>query len=53
MRTKLFAGVAFAALVIPAAAMAQSTASQEFNEGSEVVVTGRADRTIGGVFVWA
>ncbi|GAA0461128.1 MULTISPECIES: TonB-dependent receptor [Sphingomonas] len=49
MRTKLFAGVAFAALVIPAAAMAQSTASQEFNEGSEVVVTGRADRTIGGV----
>ncbi|MFV0623150.1 TonB-dependent receptor [Sphingomonas sp. ac-8] len=49
MRTKLFAGVAFAALVMPAAAFAQSTASQEFNEGSEVVVTGRADRTIGGV----
>ncbi|MFZ3484645.1 TonB-dependent receptor [Sphingomonas sp. 3-13AW] len=49
MRTKLFAGVAVAALVIPAAAFAQSTASQEFNEGSEVIVTGRADRSVGGV----
>lgn len=49
MRTKLFAGVAFAALVMPAAAFAQSTASQEFDEGSEVVVTGRAERHIGGV----
>lgn len=40
MRTKLFAGVAFAALLIPGAAFAQSTASTEV-EG-EIVVTGTA-----------
>ncbi|WP_342251288.1 TonB-dependent receptor [Sphingomonas sp. OTU376] len=39
MRTKLFAGVAFAALLIPGAAFAQSTGSADF-EGEEIVVTG-------------
>ncbi|RYE04356.1 MAG: TonB-dependent receptor [Sphingomonadales bacterium] len=45
MRTKLFAGVAFAALMIPASALAQSTGSIDFDEGSEIVVTGV--RTVG------
>jgi iron complex outermembrane receptor protein len=39
MRTKLFAGVAFAALMVPASAFAQSTGSADF-EGEEIVVTG-------------
>jgi iron complex outermembrane receptor protein len=39
MRTKLFAGVAFAALLIPGAAFAQSSGSADF-EGEEIVVTG-------------
>ncbi len=39
MRTKLFAGVAFAALLIPGAAFAQSTGSADF-DGEEIVVTG-------------
>lgn len=37
MRTKLFAGVAFVALTIPASALAQSTGS---TEAEEIVVTG-------------
>jgi iron complex outermembrane receptor protein len=44
MRTKLFAGVAFAALMIPASALAQSTGSTDFEGETEIVVTGsRAD----------
>jgi iron complex outermembrane receptor protein len=39
MRTKLFASVAFAALMIPASASAQSSGSADF-EGEEIVVTG-------------
>ena len=34
MRTKLFAGVAFAALMIPASAYAQSTGTIDAEEGS-------------------
>ena len=50
MRTKLCAGVAFAALMIPMSAFAQSTGSQEFDEGTEVVVTGaRTDRGVAGI----
>ena len=50
MRTKLIAGVAFAALMLPASAYAQSTASQEFDEGPEIVVTGsRVDEGVAGV----
>ncbi|MEG3125810.1 TonB-dependent receptor [Sphingomonas sp. GB1N7] len=50
MRTKFFAGVAFAALIIPGAAYAQSTGSTDFdNGGEEVVVTARTTKGIGGV----
>ena len=38
MRTKLFAGVAFAALIIPGAAFAQSTGSTDLDD-EEIVVT--------------
>ncbi len=49
MRTKLFAGVAFAALLIPGAAFAQSTGTADF-EGEEIVVTGsRTDKGVGGI----
>lgn len=48
MNTKLYAGVAFAALLLPASAFAQSTGSQDF-EDAEIVVTGSADRDVGGV----
>ncbi len=41
MRTKLYAGVAFAALMIPASAFAQSTGSTSFENEGEIVVTGR------------
>lgn len=49
MRMKLFAGVAFAALLVPGAAFAQSTGSIDFeDESSEIVVTGtRANGTAG------
>ncbi|WP_213981287.1 TonB-dependent receptor [Sphingomonas sp. dw_22] len=40
MRTKLFAGVAFATLMIPASAFAQSTGSTDFEDQGEIVVTG-------------
>ncbi len=51
MRTKLFAGVAFAALLIPGAAFAQSTGTQDF-EGEEIVVTGsRVEKGVGGIQV--
>jgi iron complex outermembrane recepter protein len=45
MRTKLFAGVAFAALMIPASAFAQSTGSIEAEEG-EIIVTGSRGPTV-------
>ncbi len=52
MRTKLFAGVAFAALMIPGAAFAQSTGTIDAEENSEIVVTGsRADRGVNGILV--
>lgn len=50
MRTKLFAGVAFAALLIPASAYAQSTGSTDFEGDTEIVVTGaRTDQGVAGV----
>jgi iron complex outermembrane receptor protein len=45
----LACGVAFAALMIPAAAFAQSTGSQSFDESSEIVVSGRKEKAVGGV----
>jgi iron complex outermembrane receptor protein len=47
MRLKLYAGVAFAALVIPAAAHAQSTGSIEF-ENNDIVVTGSRVQEVAG-----
>jgi len=49
MRNMLFTGVAFAALMIPASAYAQSTGSIDFDE--EIVVTGQAETDIGGIDV--
>jgi iron complex outermembrane receptor protein len=50
MRTKLFAGVAFAALIMPSAAYAQSTGSIDFEDETEIVVTGsRVDDGVGGI----
>jgi iron complex outermembrane receptor protein len=50
MRTKLYCSVAFAALMIPAGAMAQSTGSTAIEE--EIVVTGsRADNGVEGIKV--
>lgn len=40
MRTNLYAGVAVAALLLPASAFAQSSGSTSFEEPSEIVVTG-------------
>ncbi|HEX8301650.1 TonB-dependent receptor [Sphingomonas sp.] len=52
MRTKLFAGVAFAALMIPASAFAQSTGTIDAEEGTEIVVTGsRLDDGVSGIVV--
>lgn len=53
MRTKLFAGVAFAALIIPASAYAQSTGSVDFeDQGTEIVVTGsRVNDGVNGIVV--
>lgn len=52
MRTKLFAGVAFAALMIPASAYAQSTGSIDFESEGEIVVTGtRADNGVDGIVI--
>ncbi len=49
MNTKLFAGVALAALLLPAAAFAQSTGSTDF-ESEEIVVTGsRTDNGVDGI----
>lgn len=51
MKTKFFTGVAFAALLIPGAAFAQSTGSVDFEQGPDIVVTARADRGVAGVEV--
>ncbi len=51
MNTKLHAGVAFAALLIPASAFAQSTASSEIDDADTIVVTGSAQRDVGGIEV--
>lgn len=52
MRTKLFAGVAFAALMIPASAFAQSSGTIDTEEGTEIVVTGtRANTGVNGIVV--
>lgn len=48
MNTKLYAGVAFAALLLPASAFAQSTGSQDFDD-QEIVVTGTTQRDVGGI----
>ncbi|KQM38164.1 TonB-dependent receptor [Sphingomonas sp. Leaf10] len=49
MNTKLYAGVAFAALLLPASAFAQSTGSTDF-ESEDIVVTGtRADNGVDGI----
>ncbi|WP_431468851.1 TonB-dependent receptor [Sphingosinithalassobacter sp. LHW66-3] len=50
MRTKLFAGVAFAALFTPAAAFAQSAGSIEFG-GDDIVVSGVRSTDVGGIDV--
>lgn len=47
MRFKLHAGVAFAALILPGAAYAQSTGSIEFEQG-DIVVTGQRSQQIAG-----
>lgn len=47
MRTKLFAGVAFAALIMPSAAYAQSTGSADLD--GDIVVTARSTKGVGGV----
>ncbi len=49
MRTMLACGVALAALMLPAAAFAQSTGSQSFDETGEIVVSGKKDKAVGGV----
>jgi iron complex outermembrane receptor protein len=52
MRMKLFASVAFAALLVPGAAYAQSTGSIDFDdEGSEIVVTGTRVTGVAGIEV--
>ncbi len=49
MKTKLFAGVALAAVMIPGAAFAQSTGSVDFNQGDVVVTAARPSKGIAGV----
>ncbi|UZK65808.1 TonB-dependent receptor [Sphingomonas sp. M1-B02] len=52
MRTKFFAGVAFAALMIPASAYAQSTGSIDFDNDAEIVVSGtRTNDGVNGIVV--
>ncbi len=49
MKTKLFTGVAFAAMMLPGAAFAQSTGSVEMDQGDVVVTAARPTRGIAGV----
>ncbi|URW75175.1 TonB-dependent receptor [Sphingomonas donggukensis] len=51
MRMKLYAGVAFAALLVPGAAFAQSTGSIDFENEGEIVVTGARTNDAGGIEV--
>jgi len=51
MRNKLLLGAAFAALVIPGAAFAQSTGTVDFENSGDIVVTARTARGIGGIEV--
>ncbi|MES2337761.1 MAG: TonB-dependent receptor [Pseudomonadota bacterium] len=52
MRMKLFASVAFAAILVPGAAYAQSTGSTEADEtGADVVVQGQRQTGVGGIDV--
>lgn len=51
MRNKLFCSAAMAALILPGAALAQSTASTEFGADTteDIVVTGAVNREVGGI----
>ncbi len=49
MRMKLFASVAFAALLVPGAAFAQSTGSIDFENEGDVVVTSRRSEDVAGI----
>ena len=49
MRTKLLVGAAIAAFLIPTASFAQSTGSQDFDDASEILVTGTKKKAVGGV----
>lgn len=49
MKTKLFTGVAFAAMMIPGAAFAQSTGSVDMEQGDVVVTAARPTKGIAGV----
>ncbi|HSI17163.1 MAG TPA: TonB-dependent receptor plug domain-containing protein, partial [Sphingomonas sp.] len=49
MKTKLFTGVAFAAMMLPAAAFAQSTGSVDMDQGDVVVTAARPTKGISGV----
>ncbi|MEG3146617.1 TonB-dependent receptor [Sphingomonas sp. RT2P30] len=49
MKTKLFTGVAFAAMMIPGAAFAQSTGSTDMDQGDVVVTAARPTKGIAGV----
>lgn len=49
MRTKLYAGVAFAALMLPASAFAQSSGTIDSEERTEIVVTSAGQKDVGGV----
>lgn len=52
MRNKLYASVAFAALILPASAYAQSAGTIDAEEGAEIVVTGaRANTGVNGIVV--
>ncbi len=49
MRNKLLVGAAAAAFLIPTAAFAQSTGSQDFDDSTEILVTGTKEKAVGGV----
>ena len=51
MKMKLFTSVAFAALLVPGAAFAQSTGSTTVDDGPDIVVTGTVTKSVGGVQV--
>ncbi len=51
MKMKLCTSVAFAALLIPGVAFAQSTGSVDFEKGEDIVVTARTAKGVAGVQV--